>query len=191
MSTTVCRTRPVDRHLAAPTVRLASPLVIADSWSDRSTGSPSEAARVSPSTDTASACATSGTRRANEVSSQSRPPSASFVGSAKLFMLLLVPQVPFWLRRAAAASPLASPERRARTVSGSGGRLGSPGPPGLSPPPDSSSSPGRRRGRPWWPAGAGEVGAEPRIGMAETGDGYDAVIGADATGPATGPPHDG
>src|SRR2546423_7109614 len=88
MSTTVCRTRPVDRHFAAPTVRLASPLVIADSWSDRSTGSPSDAARVSPSTDTASACATSGTRRANEVSSQLRPPSTSS-GSVDMFMVLL------------------------------------------------------------------------------------------------------
>src|SRR5262249_46324121 len=89
MSTTVCRTRPVDRHLAAPTVRLASPLVIAESWSDRSTGSPSDAARVSPSTDTAKAWVTSGTRRANEGNRQSRPPSASFVESEGVLIVLL------------------------------------------------------------------------------------------------------
>src|SRR5437762_1527196 len=88
MSTTVCRTRPVDRHFAAPTVRLANPLVIAESWSDRSTGRPSEAARVSPSTDTARACATSGTRRAKVVSNQLSPPS-SRAGSLELVMVLL------------------------------------------------------------------------------------------------------
>src|SRR2546423_3039922 len=89
MSTTVWRTRPVARHLAAPTVRLASPLVIAESWSDRSTGRPSEDARGSPSTEAASASATPGTRRANEVSSQLRLLSASFVGSVEILIPLL------------------------------------------------------------------------------------------------------
>src|SRR5256886_3348789 len=94
-----------------------------------------------------------------------------------------VRQVPslFLVRRAAAARPLARPESRARTVSGSGGWLPSPPAP-RSPPPDSSRSPGRRRGRPRSLAGAGAGGAE--IGAAGCGSTGRA---RGSTGPAPSP----
>src|SRR6516225_134643 len=72
ISTTVCTTAPPSKTREAPWVRLVSPEVTAASWSARSCGKPAENASGSPSEDTTTACATSGTRSTKFVISQLR-----------------------------------------------------------------------------------------------------------------------
>src|ERR1700722_12626800 len=72
ISTTVCTTAPPSNTRDAPCVRLVSPEVTAASWSARSWGKPALNASGSPSEDTTTACATSGTRSTKLVISQLR-----------------------------------------------------------------------------------------------------------------------
>src|SRR5690348_14780771 len=72
ISTTVCTTAPPSKTREAPWVRLVRPDVTAASWSARSWGNPAENASGSPSEDTTTAWATSGTRSTKFVISQLR-----------------------------------------------------------------------------------------------------------------------
>src|SRR5215469_1059499 len=72
ISTTVWTTAPPSNTREAPWVRLVRPEVTAASWSARSCGNPAENASGSPSEDTTTACATSGTRSTKFVISQLR-----------------------------------------------------------------------------------------------------------------------